>query len=140
MTEDHKKEESDLTDSELLELLRNHGTDRRLIMKVLGAGSLLSLGTGSASANHDQPHTPHIDPHFGYSASADERLPGKLRPDHTVEFHTDEPPIPFHFEPMGMSPSESDRHHSRAAQVSASPPPPTTSNESSKNDRYALDE
>lgn len=102
MTEDHETEELDLTDSELLELLKDHGIDRRSIMKVLGAGSLFAFGAGNASAEHDQPHTPHIDSHFGYSAPADERLPGKLQPDRTVELHIDGPPIPFHFDPMGV--------------------------------------
>lgn len=95
-------EELDLTDAELLELLKNHGIDRRSVMKVLGAGAVLSLGAGSATAEHDEPHTPHIDSHFGYSAPADEHLPGKLRPDRTVELHIDDPPIPFHFDPMGI--------------------------------------
>ena len=102
MPGDTSVDELDLTDSELLELIENHGIDRRSLMKVLGAGSLLSLGVGSAAATHDQPHPPHIDSHFGYTAPADERLPGKLRPDHTVKLHAGPSPIPFHFDPMGI--------------------------------------
>ncbi|WP_436933639.1 cupredoxin domain-containing protein [Halovenus marina] len=85
-------------------------------MKALGAGTALSLGAGTAVAGHDQPHTPHIDSHYGYSAPTDERLPGKLRPDHEVGLHihenalTDEDPttIPFHFAPMGLKVDEGD--------------------------------
>lgn len=102
MTDGPNIDELELSDAELLELIKNHGLDRRSVMKVLGAGTALTLGAGTAAAGHDQPHPPHIDSHFGYSAPEDERLPGKLRPDHTVELHIEEGPIPFHFAPMGI--------------------------------------
>lgn len=102
MQEDLNVEDLDLTDAELLELLKNHGIDRRTVMKVLGTGAILTLGAESAAATHDTPHTPQIDSHFGYSAPEDEHLPRKLRPDRTVELHIDEGPFPFHFDPMGI--------------------------------------
>lgn len=102
MSQKPDPQESDPSNADVLELFTNHGIDRRSVMKLIGAGSLVSLGAGSAAAEHDQPHTPHIDSHFGYAAPADDQLPGKLRPDRTVELHIDEPPIPFHFDPMGI--------------------------------------
>lgn len=104
-------DDPDLSDSELLELLRNHRIDRRSVMAALGAGGLLSLGVGSAAASHDSPHTPRIDSYYGYSAPADERLPGTLQPDHEVELHIDmdaltdgdTTTVPFHFEPTGLA-------------------------------------
>lgn len=109
-------DELELSDAELLELIKNHGIDRRSVMKALGVGTVLSFGAGSAAAKHDEPHPPHIDSHFGYAAPKDERLPGKLRPDHTVELHFDggalmdgdQTTLPFHFEPMGLQVEEGD--------------------------------
>lgn len=97
-------------DDELLDAVLNRATNRRSVMTALGVGALASLGAGTATAKHDPPHTPHIDPYYGYAAPADERLPGKLRPDHVVELHTHPPAIidlepttmPFHFEPTGL--------------------------------------
>lgn len=104
-------DELELTDDELLDVVRNHATNRRSVMAALGVGALASLGTGTAAAKHEPPHTPHIDPYYGYaSPDGNERLPRKLRPDHTVELHTDPGAIvdgdrttmPFHFEPSGL--------------------------------------
>lgn len=101
--------ELDLTDSELVEVIRNHGIDRRTVMKVLGAGTLASLGSETVAADHDQPHPPHIDSYYGYSAPADERLPGKLRPDHTVDLRLDfSVRMPFYFSPVGLHVSQGD--------------------------------
>lgn len=103
MNEDTDIDELNLSDAELMELLKNHGVDRRSLMKVLGVGTVLTLGAGTATAGHDEPHLPHIDSHFGYSAPEDEDLPKKLEPDRTVGLHIDfEGPIPFHFDPMGI--------------------------------------
>ena len=107
MTDRPSIENLELSDAELLELLKNHGIDRRTIMKVLGVGTALSVGAGSASAKHDDPHSAHIDSHFGYSTPDAETVPDKLEPDHVVELHLSppDPPRPplFHFEPSGLS-------------------------------------
>jgi plastocyanin len=116
MSEKLDVEELDLSDSELIKLIKSHGADRRSVMKALGVGTVLSLGVGTAAADHDQPHPPHIDSHYGYSAPADETLPGKLRPDHEVGLHLhphsleDEDPttMPFHFAPTGLKIEEGD--------------------------------
>lgn len=109
-------QDDDLTDAELIELIKSHGIDRRSLMALFGAGTALSLGAGTAVAGHDEPHTPQIDSHYGYAAPADEKLPGKLRADHEVELHIEEAAIfdgdtttmPFHFEPSGLSIEEGD--------------------------------
>lgn len=89
-------------DPALHELLANYGLDRRTVLRALGLGGVAALGAGTAAADHDPPDTPHIDSHFGYAAPSDECLPGKLRPDHTVELHIEEGPLGFHFDPMGL--------------------------------------
>jgi len=98
----------DLSDAELLKLIKNHGIDRRSVMKVLGAGTALSLGAGGAVAKHDQPHTPHIDSHYGYATPDADDIPKKLEPDREVELHVippnppNQPPM-FHFAPSGLA-------------------------------------
>jgi plastocyanin len=116
MPERPAADDPELGDSELIESLRNHRIDRRSVVAALGAGGLLSLGVGSAAASHDSPHPPRIDPYYGYSAPADERLPGPLQPDREVELHIDmdaltdgdTTTLPFHFEPMGLAVGEGD--------------------------------
>jgi plastocyanin len=103
MTEHTTVEDLDLSDAELLELLRNHGLDRRSVMKVLGLGSALTLGAGTAAgAEHGGSHPSQIDPLYGYASPEDEDLPPELRPDHTVAGLIGEPPIQFYFAPMGL--------------------------------------
>ncbi|WP_096391061.1 cupredoxin domain-containing protein [Halopenitus persicus] len=115
MTDRPPLDELELSDTELLELVKNHGTDRRSVMKALGIGTALSLGVGTAAAKHDAPHPPHIDPHFGYSGTSDDEIPNRLEPDETVELHVDEDKIDdsnlpvltvefgaFHFAPVGL--------------------------------------
>ncbi|MBX0325379.1 hypothetical protein EGH21_20335 [Halomicroarcula sp. F13] len=97
----------DLSDAELLEVIKNHGIDRRSVMKLLGVGTAVSLGTGSAVAKHDDPHPPRIDSHYGYSTPNADDIPKRLEPDHVVELHVippnpPEPPM-FHFAPSGLS-------------------------------------
>lgn len=98
------------TDRELLEGLMQHGLDRRRLLQLFGAGASLTAFSGTAGAGHEPGHEPRIDDHYGYAAPSDERLPGKLRPDHTVELHIhehaifspDPTDVPFHFTPMGL--------------------------------------
>lgn len=101
--------ELNLDDAELIELIKNHGVGRRSVMKALGAGTALSLGAGTAAADHDDPHPPHIDSRYGYSTPNAEDVPEKLEPDHVVELHLTPPDPPerrpplFHFAPTGLS-------------------------------------
>ena len=99
----------ELSDAELIELIKNHGIDRRSVVRALGVGTALSFGAGTAAADHDEPHTPHIDSHYGYSTPDADDVPKKLEPDHVVELHAtppnqseSQPPL-FHFEPTGLS-------------------------------------
>lgn len=93
---------ADLSDEELIELIKNHGIDRRSVLAALGVGGVLSLGSGVASAGHDEPHPPHIDSYYGYSSPGDEAPPEGLQPDHTVGLHIGGPPPAFYFDPIGL--------------------------------------
>lgn len=74
---------------------------------MLGVGTALSLGAGSAVAEHDDPHPPSIDSHYGYATPDASDVPKKLEPDHVVELHLTppDPPQPpmFHFAPSGLA-------------------------------------
>lgn len=109
MSDGPSPDELELSDTELLEVIKNHGIDRRAVMRVLGAGTVVSLGAGSAVATHDDPHPPQIDSHYGYSTPDAENVPQRLEPDHEVELHVippnppeNRPPV-FHFEPSGLA-------------------------------------
>lgn len=91
------------------------GVGRRPLLKMLGIGTALSIGSGVATAKRDNttPHPPHIDPHYGYATPNADDVPKKLEPDHTVELHVGDPtpgehgPL-FHFEPTGLHVSSGD--------------------------------
>jgi plastocyanin len=102
MSEKIDPETADLSDRELIELLENHSIDRRTVLTALGVGGIFSLGSGVATAGHEDSHAQSIDPYYGYSAPADEDLPAELQPDHTVELHIGGQPPMFYFDPMGM--------------------------------------
>lgn len=104
MTDEREPEIPDLDDRELVELISNHDFKRRSVLSALGIGGVLSLGSGVATARHDDPHPPDIDSHYGYAAPEDEQLPGGIQPDHTVELKIGsfQEPFPFHFDPMGI--------------------------------------
>lgn len=116
MTNDTDVAELELTDSELVTLVKNHGMGRRAVLSLLGLGVLGSAGSGTATARHEPQHTPFIDPYYGYSAPTEETLPRRLQADHVVGLHVhehaifspDPTDIPFHFEPMGLQISEGD--------------------------------
>ena len=81
---------------------------RRPLLKALGVGAALSVGSGVATAVHDTPNPPHIDSHYGYATPDADDIPKELEPDHTVELHVGAPtpgehgPL-FHFEPTGLA-------------------------------------
>ena len=64
---------------------------RRPLLKALGVGAALSVGSGVAAADHDTPHPSHIDSHYGYATPDADDIPKKLEPDHTVELHVGAP-------------------------------------------------
>lgn len=82
MSDDIKPSELDLTDAELVEVLKNHGIDRRGVMKALGVGAGVATlsGTTAGAKGGDA----RIDDVFGASYAADESPPPGLV-DHTVE-------------------------------------------------------
>lgn len=89
MTNAPNVDDLDLSDAELIELLKNHGIDRRTIMKALGAGAAVSVfGSGTASASQTS-----IDSVWGETVGFDQ--PSKTPPssDHTVELHVHEEDI-----------------------------------------------
>lgn len=91
MADDLNVEEIDLSDAELMAVLRNHGFGRRKLLKVLGAGAGVAAfsETATASGGRDA----RIDEVFGASYSIGESPPPGLV-DHVVELHahTDEDP------------------------------------------------
>lgn len=112
MSEETDIESLDLTDAQLLELIKNHGIDRRTVVKLLGAGSALSLGAGTVAAgsgppgsgNRRQPH--EIDPVYGAPYTAPGAPDGLA--DHEISLHVrvpeegPPPPPEFFFDPVGI--------------------------------------
>lgn len=105
--------------------------ERRPLLKALGGGAMLSLGSGVATADehggddgsegeaseeedtddgNDTSRPPHLDSYYGFPTPDAEAVPGYLDPDHEVELHTSLPEDPqnperpplFHFEPTGL--------------------------------------
>lgn len=80
MPDDPNIENLDLSDAELLTVLKNHGIDRRTLMKVLGTGAAVTaLGSGTASAQSS------IDSIWGETVGFEQTT--NLSADHTVELH-----------------------------------------------------
>lgn len=80
MTENPAIENLELTDAELVEVLKNHGIDRRTLMTVFGAGAAVTaLGSGTASAQSS------LDPIWGKTVGFEQST--SLPADHTVELH-----------------------------------------------------
>ncbi|WP_327051984.1 cupredoxin domain-containing protein [Halomicrococcus gelatinilyticus] len=89
------------------------GVERRPLLKALGVGATLSLGSGlaTASAGEDEMH-----PQYGYATPDAADLPAGLEADHEVELHTEIPneesadhaPFYAHFEPSGLHVSAGD--------------------------------
>jgi len=83
--------------------------ERRPILKLLGAGAALSLGSGTVAADGDAEGD--IDPLYGYATPDADSVPDEFDPDYEVELHVDLPadlenperPPLFHFEPTGLA-------------------------------------
>lgn len=88
MSESPKAEELNFTDAELVEVLKNHGIDRRHLMKILGLGAGVATINGSAGAKVGR--GTRIDEVYGapYAAGRDTVPSGLV--DHTVDLHIHE--------------------------------------------------
>ena len=88
--------------------IEGRGVGRRPLLRALGIGATLSLGSGVAAADGDDADGSEIDPHYGYATPSADEVPDPLAPDHTVRLHTRGPtpgehgPL-FHFEPTGLA-------------------------------------
>lgn len=94
------------------------GVERRPLLKALGIGATLSLGSGATVAasgasevrDHWDAHSDQIHPIYGYPTTDAEDVPEGIEPAHEVELHRDFPENPqnpehpsfFHFEPTGL--------------------------------------
>lgn len=79
--------------------------ERRPLLKALGIGATVSLGSGVVTADQDDAQ---IHPVFGYAVENTDNVPDDLQPDHEVEM-LEVPPNPeaqqpphFYFEPVGL--------------------------------------
>jgi plastocyanin len=99
-------EDFDLSDSELVQVLKNHGMSRRVLMTVFGAGVVASAFGGTAAAKRSGGAS--IDSVYGATFFEGERVPSGLS-DHEVELHAHDvdddeeaDPFEFFFDPVGL--------------------------------------
>lgn len=98
--------ELDLSDAQLMKLLKNHGLDRRTLMKVFGVGAGVSVLGGTATGTPGRGN--RIDEVYGASYAADrDTVPSGLV-DHTVELHIHEGEGDHPDFPMVDSPEDGD--------------------------------
>lgn len=98
--------ELDLSDAQLIELLKNHGLDRRTLMKVLGVGAGVSALGGTAAGTPGRGN--RIDEVYGASyAAGRDTVPSGLV-DHTVGLHIHEEEDAHSDFPMVDSPEDGD--------------------------------
>lgn len=85
MTKEQNVDDLDLSDAELIEVLKSHGVDRRALMKIFGVGVGVAAlgGTATGKTGRDA----RIDDVFGASYSRDETPPSGLI-DYEVELRT----------------------------------------------------
>ena len=120
MTEKQDPGDQQPSDAALVQVLQNHGINRRSLVKLLGVGGLAGgAGIGMAAGDRadlpnvavgndapsegppeddeswpqDNARPPIIHSHFGYSGTADDDVPNPLEPDETVELHVDDSKI-----------------------------------------------
>jgi len=114
MTDKPDLDDLDLSNAELVEVLKNHGIDRRTLLGALGLGSaatllgsepVLAQGNGNSKG---PAQGAHIHPYLGYTELPDSIDPTSFpkEADHTVEVMIHLPPEeecgPFHFNPAGL--------------------------------------
>ncbi|WP_137285568.1 plastocyanin [Halorussus salinisoli] len=87
------------------------GVERRPLLKALGVGAALSLGTTRTTAQETTPSTDEaqIDALYGYPTPDAKDVPADLQPDHEVELHivlndpeSGHASFYAHFEPTGL--------------------------------------
>lgn len=106
MSTDTNVSELNLSDAELITLLKNHGMNRRFLMKVFGAGAVASALGGTASG--EKPGGASIDEVYGATYFKGEKVPTGLV-DHVVQLHAhdedddgESDPFEFFFDPVGL--------------------------------------
>lgn len=82
MSERLDAEDLELSDTELIQVLKNHGVNRRFLMKVFGAGAVVSAVGGTAAGKPSR--DARIDDVFGAAYARDETPPPGLI-DHEVD-------------------------------------------------------
>lgn len=82
MVQDRSIEDLELTDAELMTVLKNHGMSRRFLMKVFGAGAAVTAISGTAAAGRGGRGI-RIDDVYGAPYSRDDTVPSGLV-DHVV--------------------------------------------------------
>jgi plastocyanin len=90
MSEKINVEELDLSDAELIEVLKNHGIDRRSLMKVMGVGAGVAALGGTAAGQEGRGN--RIDKIYGAAYAADEHTVPSGIVDHTIDLHVHEGP------------------------------------------------
>ncbi|ELY77485.1 blue copper domain-containing protein [Natrinema gari JCM 14663] len=118
MTQPDEEKPEESIDEPMDDLL---DAERRPLLKALGAGVTVSVGSGIAAARSDATadssgavdtgsDAAALDPQYGFATPDADTVPEGLAPDHIVALHTDMPADPedpdrppfFHFEPSGI--------------------------------------
>jgi plastocyanin len=87
---------------------RLSGIARRSLLKAIGVGTAVSLGSVSVAADEDGHKPARLDPLYGYATPDADKIPKNIDPDHEVTLRVGNPtpkkhgPL-FHFEPTGLS-------------------------------------
>ncbi len=92
------------------------GFERRSLLKILGVGTALTLGSGVTTAHErdeddGENEQSQLDSYYGFATPDAGEVPEDLDPDHEVGLHTELPEDPqnpsrppfFHFEPAGLN-------------------------------------
>lgn len=116
MSEQMDIEGVELSDSELITVLKNHGMSRRWLMKLFGVGAVVTALGGTATASEGR--GTRIHEIYGAPYEASETVPSGLV-DHEVQLHVhpgpgvhdsfpidpdtgDEAPVEMFFDPVGL--------------------------------------
>lgn len=94
----------DLSDAELIEVLKNHGMNRRSLMKAFGVGAgVAALGGTAAGKGEGEGRGSGIDDVYGAPYAAGDSVPSGLV-DHPVglHLHLEGGGIPTYFDPVGL--------------------------------------
>lgn len=100
-------DELDLSDAELIQVLKNHDLSRRMLMKVFGVGAGVAAFGGTAAGQPKGNSDSRIDEVFGAPYSAEDTVPSGL-PDHEVVLRGPPGPQPHEGFPMVDSREDGD--------------------------------